>query len=72
MNILGNNSSKLNEVIFENRNKNYGAYAIRSSYNDSLKKSLIYLSSIVFLLFGSVIISNKINGVAVHEIPLTF
>ena len=23
MNILGNNSSKLNEVIFENRNKNY-------------------------------------------------
>ena len=72
MNILGNNSSKLNEVIFENKNKNYGAYAIRSSYNDSLKKSLIYLCSIVFLLFGSVIISNKMNGVAVNEIPLTF
>ena len=41
MNILGNNASKLNEVIFENRNKNYGAYAIRESYNDSLKKSYV-------------------------------
>ena len=29
MNILGNNASKLNEVIFENRNKNYGAYELR-------------------------------------------
>lgn len=72
MNILGNNSNKLNEVIFENRNKNYGAYEIRSSYNDSLKKSLIYLSSIVFLLFGSVIVSNKINGINSNDKPLTF
>ncbi len=62
MNILGNNANKLNDVIFENRNKNYGAYAIRSSYNDSLKKSLIYLTAIVSLLFGSVIINNKINS----------
>lgn len=64
MNILGNNANKLNDVIFENRNKNYGAYAIRSSYNDSLKKSLIYLTSIVSLLFGSVIINNKMNSSA--------
>ena len=72
MNILGNNSSKLNEVIFENRNKNYGAYAIRAGYYNSLTKSLLYLSSIVIVLFGSVIISNKIKGVSVNEIPLTF
>lgn len=64
MNILGNNANKLNDVIFENRNKSYGAYAIRTSYNDSLKKSLIYLTSIVSLLFGSVIINNKINSSA--------
>ena len=63
MNILGNNANKLNDVIFENRNKNYGAYAIRSSYNDSLKKSLLFLTSIVSLLFGSVIINNKIRQV---------
>lgn len=62
MNILGNNANKLNDVIFENRNKNYGAYAIRTSYNDSLKKSLIYLTSLVSLLFGSVIINNRLNS----------
>lgn len=59
MNILGNNSSKLNEVIFENRNKNYGAYAIRQSYNDSLMKSLICLSSMIALVFGSAFVYNK-------------
>lgn len=72
MNILGNNAAKLNEVIFENRNKNYGAYAIRTSYNDSLKKSLLFLTSIVFLLFGSVIINNKINAVSETEQPTIF
>ncbi|MBL7935254.1 MAG: energy transducer TonB [Bacteroidia bacterium] len=67
MNILGNNSDKLNDIIFENRNKTYGAYVIRSSYNDSLKKSLLYLMSIVSLLFGSVIINNKMNANSVIE-----
>jgi protein TonB len=61
MNILGNNSSKLNDVIFENRNKSYGAYAIRQSYNDSLIKSIICLSSMITLLFGSVFIYNKVT-----------
>lgn len=59
MNILGNNSSKLNEVIFENRNKNYGAYAIRQSYNDSLMKSIVCLSSVIVLVFGSAFAYNK-------------
>ncbi|MDF2451253.1 MAG: energy transducer TonB [Bacteroidota bacterium] len=70
MNILGNNANKLNEVIFENRNKNYGAYAIRSAYNDSLTKSILCLVSLVSLLFGSVIIRNKINATSGIESPL--
>lgn len=72
MNILGNNVSKLNEIIFENRNKNYGAYAIRSSYNDSLKKSILCLVGLVSLLFGSVIINNRINATSGIESPLVF
>jgi len=62
MNILGNNAAKLNEVIFQNRNKDYGAYAIRSSYYDSLKKSLLFVGSLVLLLFTSVGIYNKVNA----------
>ena len=67
MNILGNNSGKLNEVVFENRNKAYGAYAIRASYNDALKKSILCLSGMVTLLFGSVFVYNKINAIPGKE-----
>lgn len=59
MNILGQNSAKLNEVIFKNKNKNYGAYAIRSSYNESIVKSLVTVIGSTCLLFGSVIAYNK-------------
>lgn len=44
-----NNQQKLNDVIFANRNKSYGAYAIRSSYGNTLFKSLAF----VILGFGS-------------------
>jgi protein TonB len=72
MNILGNNASKLNEVIFENRNKNYGAYVIRESYNDSLIKSLVYLSSMLVLLFGSAYVYNKANTSETDEKIIIF
>jgi len=72
MNILGNNTSKLNAIIFENRNKNYGAFEIRESYNDSLKKSLLCLAGLVCLLFGSVFIYNKVNALPGIEKALTF
>jgi len=72
MNILGNNSSKLNNVIFENRNKDYGAYEIRESYTDSLKKSLLCLGSLVSLLFGSVFIYNKVNAIPSEETAIVF
>ena len=72
MNILGNNTSKLNAIIFENRNKSYGAFEIRESYNDSLKKSLLCLTSLVCLLFGSIFIYNKVNALPATEKALTF
>ncbi len=72
MNILGNNSGKLNDVIFENRNKAYGAYAIRAAYNDSLKKSILFLSGLVMILFGSVYAYNRINAIPLNDQPITF
>jgi len=67
MNILGNNAAKLNEVIFEKRNKNYGAYAIRSEYNESLRKSLMVVSGFVLLLFVSMLGYNKYNAKSENE-----
>ena len=41
MSYLLNNQQKFNDVVFENRNKNYGAYAIRSEYGNTVFKSLL-------------------------------
>lgn len=40
MSYLINNQQKLNDIIFANRNKNYGAYVIRSVYGETVLKSL--------------------------------
>jgi len=45
MSYLINNQQKVNDIIFANRNKNYGAYAIRSTYGNTLLKSLIIMIS---------------------------
>ncbi len=61
MNILGQQIGNLDDIIFENRNKNYGAYAIRVNYNTAVAKSLGALCTLLLLLFGSVFIFNYYN-----------
>ena len=56
MGSIENNSNSMNEIVFENRNKAYGAYLIRRSYDDSLIKSfslamLVLLGLIAFYHF---------------------
>jgi periplasmic protein TonB len=40
MSLFLNNQQKVTEIIFANRNKSYGAYAIRSNYGSTVFKSL--------------------------------
>lgn len=63
MNLLGNNQAKLNDVIFKERNKSYGAYAIRSSYNETLRKALFSVAGFTCLLFGAVYTYNRANAI---------
>lgn len=53
MSYLLNNQQKLNEVIFAERNKAYGAYVLRSNYGATLFKSL----SLVMLSVSSMAIT---------------
>lgn len=39
-NLLQNNEFQLDEILFENRNKNYGAYALRNNADHILTKSM--------------------------------
>ncbi len=61
MNLLPKDNNNLNEVVFKNRNKSYGAYAIRTTYNSAIAKSLLYLSSLLVLIFGSAFTYNKLT-----------
>ena len=62
MKIVFNNSQKMNEIIFANRNKNYGAYALRAAYNSTIFKSLSIVISTVFLFtIGTYIFSKVID-----------
>jgi protein TonB len=67
MNILENNVAKLNDIIFENRNKSYGAYAIRSMYDNTILKSLAITAS----LFASVsVLAMLLSNTAPEEVKL--
>jgi protein TonB len=59
----------MNEIVFENRNKSYGAYALRKSYNDNIIKGLV-ISTLLFASF--VVITNmfsKVKNIVVPKLP---
>jgi len=63
MNPFRSNVGTLNEILFENRNQNYGAYVIRKSYNSTVFKSLSITAAVfVFGFWGlSLLVDTKIE-----------
>lgn len=71
MNIFKTSNNNLDELVFENRNKTYGAYVLRSNYEKNLKRSffitffvplvIILLSVIYNKLHGDVLVLNPVN-----------
>lgn len=57
----------LDEIVFENRNKNYGAYDIRTQYPRLLTKSFIIGTSIFLLIALSPLIYLTIKNLAAEE-----
>jgi protein TonB len=49
------------DIIFEGRNKQYGAYELRKTYNSRLTKALIITASILALILLSFVISHFLN-----------
>ena len=50
------------DLIFEGRNKEYGAYELRKTYNKRLVKALIGTAVVILLLFIGYFISNLDTG----------
>ncbi|MDR3715765.1 MAG: TonB family protein [Puia sp.] len=50
------------DIIFEGRNKEYGAYELRKTYNKRLTKALIAVAALLLLLFLGYLLSNLDTG----------
>jgi protein TonB len=55
-------SADLLDLVFEDRNKDYGAYALRKSYNKRLIRALIITAAIALLAFLGSVLANSINS----------
>ena len=56
-------SADILDLVFENRNKDYGAYELRKYYNKRIVKALIITTSIaVLFLLGSLLASSIDQG----------
>lgn len=72
-------SASLIDLIFDGRNKEYGAYDLRSTYSRRIKKALVITISFMGLVFGGAVLANSfkkedarysiIPGVELTEIP---
>jgi len=50
---MKNTEKKLDDIIFENRNKDYGAYSLRKSYNKNMMSAMV-IAIVIFLLGVSI------------------
>jgi protein TonB len=54
-------SADILDIIFEGRNKEYGAYQLRKSYNKRLMIALGVTAAVLLLSFGGFVLSNILN-----------
>jgi protein TonB len=54
-------SANLLDILFDNRNKAYGAYDLRKTYSKRVAKSLIFTGVFVSLVFTGVALGNKMT-----------
>jgi periplasmic protein TonB len=60
-------SADILDIIFDGRNKDYGAYELRKTYNKRLTMALIGMAALLILIFLVFFISNTISANAKKE-----
>ncbi|MFT3748206.1 MAG: energy transducer TonB [Agriterribacter sp.] len=69
-------NSNILDIIFDGRNKNYGAYELRTQYNRRLTRALIITASVALLIMLASFLSSKFEGsnkkgdIVVNEIEM--
>ncbi len=62
--LFNSNKQNLDEVVFEKRNKSYGAYALRKAYPSRVNKSLIFTLLPFVLVVGVTLLKHPIESFA--------
>ncbi len=52
-------SAPLIDIIFDGRNKDYGAYELRRNYSKRINKALFITTTIAALAFGGAVLGNS-------------
>jgi protein TonB len=55
-------SADILDIIFEGRNKDYGAYELRKSYNKRLITAIVAMCAAMILSFGGYLLANNFTG----------
>ena len=55
-------SADLLDLIFDDRNKDYGAYDLRKTYHTRVTKSLVFTGVFITLIFTGVVLANKMES----------
>ncbi|MEJ7611105.1 MAG: energy transducer TonB [Ferruginibacter sp.] len=56
------------DILFEGRNKSYGAYQLRKTYNSRMGKAIIAMLSILLLVFIGSVLANKMSAKSSEEL----
>lgn len=56
------------DILFENRNKDYGAYALRSSYNNTIKSSLLITTFICACFCGYILLHHSKENLIISQV----
>ena len=54
-------SADLLDLVFDNRNKDYGAYELRKNYQSRITKALVFTGLFVAITFTGVVMANKLK-----------
>ncbi|PSL47218.1 protein TonB [Chitinophaga niastensis] len=58
------------DILFDGRNKDYGAYELRSRYDKRVRNAVIGTASIVLVMIGGYVLNNKLMAAENNHHPL--
>lgn len=58
------------DIIFDGKNKQYGAYELRKTYNSRLTKALVFTASLALVVFLGTVFANMVNKNKPEEIEV--